>query len=55
MSLHSSLVSRAKLARSRSVLTRAERIEVLKREGKFADGKNSAVGLPKVRVRSGSA
>jgi small basic protein (TIGR04137 family) len=36
------------------VLTRAERIEALKRDGKFEDGKTSVFGLPKVRVRGGT-
>ncbi|HNS00038.1 MAG TPA: small basic protein [Planctomycetota bacterium] len=54
MSLHRSLVVHAKLARSRSVLTRAERIAILIREGKFTEGKTSIYGLPKVRIRAGA-
>jgi small basic protein (TIGR04137 family) len=54
MSLHRSLVIRAKLSRSRNVLNRAERIAILKRDGKFTDGKTSVYGLPKVRVRVGA-
>ncbi len=53
MSIHRSLVIHAKLSRSRNVLSRAERIEILKRDGKFIEGKTSVYGLPKVRVRSG--
>lgn len=55
MSLHRSLVSKAKLARSRSVLTRAERIETLEREGRFTEKTTSVFGLPKVRVPAGGA
>ncbi|HAK95525.1 MAG TPA: small basic protein [Planctomycetes bacterium] len=54
MSLHRSLVIHAKLSRSRSVLTRAERIDILKRDGKFTEGKTSVYGLPKVRMRAGA-
>jgi small basic protein (TIGR04137 family) len=55
VSLHKSLVSRSKLRRNRNVLTRAERIESLRRDGKFSGEKDSVFGLPKVRVRAGSA
>lgn len=54
MGLHKSLVSRSKLSRARSVLSRAERIEALKRIGKFVEGEQSVFGLPKVRVRGGA-
>ncbi len=54
MSLHRSLVIHAKLSRSRSVLTRAERIDILKRDGKFTEGATSVYGLPKVRIRTGA-
>jgi len=50
MSLHKSLRSHSKLARERNVLTRAERIVRLERDGKFERGKNSVFGLPKTRV-----
>jgi len=50
MSLHKSLASSSKLIRDRNVLTRAERIERLKRDGRFTEGKDSVFGLPKVRV-----
>lgn len=49
MSIHKSLVSKTKLTRHRNVLTRGERIEELKAEGKWEDGR-SVFGLPKVRV-----
>ena len=49
MSLHKSLASGSKLARTRSVFTRAERIEKLKEEGRFIEGDN-VYGLPKVRT-----
>jgi len=51
--MHPSLVTKGKLHRQRNVLTRAERIEMLKKEGRFEEGKNSVFGLPKVRVRGG--
>lgn len=43
------------LIRTRSVLTRAERIEMLTEEGKFDPEENSPLGLPKVRVRTSKA
>ena len=43
------------LFRSRSVLSRAERIEQLSEEGKFDPEKDSALGLPKVRVHHSKA
>ena len=49
MSIHKSLVSKVKLQRSRNVWTRLERIEALKKEGKFLEG-DSVYGLPKVRT-----
>ena len=49
MSIHKSLVSKVKLQRSRNVWTRLERIEALKKEGKYDDGQ-SVYGLPKVRT-----
>ena len=39
------------LLRSRSVLTRTERIEKLTEEGKFDPEANSPFGLPKVKIR----
>ena len=38
MSIHKSLVSKVKLQRSRNVWTRLERIQALKKEGKYEDG-----------------
>jgi small basic protein (TIGR04137 family) len=49
MSIHKSLVSKNKLVRQRSVLTRDERIKVLQEDGRWNDG-DSVFGLPKVRV-----
>jgi small basic protein (TIGR04137 family) len=49
VSIHKSLVSKVKLQRSRNVWTRLERIEALKKEGKFQEGQ-SVYGLPKVRT-----
>jgi small basic protein (TIGR04137 family) len=43
------------MLRTRSVLTRAERIEFLKEEGKFDPEADSVLGLPKVRIRHSKA
>jgi small basic protein (TIGR04137 family) len=43
------------LIRTRSVLSRAERIARLTEEGKFDPEKDSALGLPKTRVRVSKA
>lgn len=49
MSIHRSLKSKGKLKRHRSVLTRTERLDMLKNEERWQDG-DSVYGLPKVRV-----
>jgi small basic protein (TIGR04137 family) len=49
VSIHKSLISKVKLQRSRNVWTRWERIEALKKEGKFVEGE-SVFGLPKVKT-----
>jgi small basic protein (TIGR04137 family) len=49
MSIDKSLKRKGSLVRARSVLTRAERILVLRGDDKFPDGR-SPYGLPKVRV-----
>ncbi len=49
MTMDKSLRVRAGLARARSVLTRAERINRLKRAERWGEG-DSPLGLPKVRV-----
>jgi small basic protein (TIGR04137 family) len=49
MTIDKSLRVRRGLVRSRSVLTRAERIERLKKADRWQEG-NSPLGLPKVRV-----
>lgn len=49
VSIHKSLVSKVKLQRSRNVWTRLERIEALKADSKFQDGR-SVFGLPKVKT-----
>ncbi|HVX14376.1 MAG TPA: small basic protein [Pirellulales bacterium] len=49
MTMDKSLQIRAGLARSRSVLTRGERIARLQASDKWAEGQ-SPLGLPKVRV-----
>lgn len=50
MSLDRSLKSRSALVRSRSVLTRAERIVLLQNEDRWTE-EDSVFGLPKVRQR----
>lgn len=52
MSMDSSLKSKSTLARHRNVLSRAERITVLKENGMWSEGK--ATGLPKVSHRKAS-
>lgn len=49
MTIDKTLKVRAGLTRSRSVLTRAERLEQLKSADRWSDG-DSPMGLPKVRV-----
>ncbi len=49
MTMDKSLRVRAGLARARSVLTRAERINRLQRAERWQEG-DSPLGLPKVRV-----
>ncbi|GIW71709.1 MAG: hypothetical protein KatS3mg102_1251 [Planctomycetota bacterium] len=51
MSLHSSLKVQTKLARSRNVLTRAERLERLAEQGRWDAERDSVFGLPKTRVQ----
>ena len=48
MSIDKSLVVRSKLRRHRNVLTRAERVETLKKEEVWKD-ERSVFGLPKIR------
>jgi small basic protein (TIGR04137 family) len=50
MSMDKSLKSRDTLQRHRNVLTRAERIQVLKETNRWAE-ENTALGLPKVAHR----
>lgn len=54
MSIDPSLKVRNALARHRNVLTRAERIEALKDEERWAEG-DSLLGLPKVAHRKSAA
>ena len=49
MSLHKSLKSGDALKRQRNVLTRVERITILKKDKRWSDG-DSVFGLPKVRT-----
>jgi small basic protein (TIGR04137 family) len=48
MSIHRSLATAGKLKRHRNVLTRSERLEILKKEERWKEGQ-SIFGLPKVR------
>jgi small basic protein (TIGR04137 family) len=48
MSIHKSLVPASKLRRHRNVLTRGERLELLKKDGRW-DEEKSIFGLSKVR------
>ncbi len=50
MSIHKSLVARARLKRHRNVLTRIERILELEQDEKWSEEENSIFALPKVRV-----
>ena len=49
MSTHKSLITKSKLQRSRNVLKRIERIQVLKERGRWSDGA-SVFGLPMTRT-----
>ena len=51
MSLDNSLKQTNKLARHRNVLTRTEKIERLRKEGKFDMQKGDPLNLPKVGNR----
>ena len=55
MTMDRSLKIHGGLIRSRSVLTRAERIERLTEDGKFEPETQSPFGLPKVRVKHSRA
>ncbi len=50
MSIHSSLKMSGRLKGERNVWTRVERIQALKREGRWNDG-DPVLGLPKLRTR----
>jgi small basic protein (TIGR04137 family) len=50
MTIHSSLRGVNTLTGERSVLTRAERIQKLTKDGKFEPEKSNVWGLPKVRT-----
>lgn len=55
MTIDRSLKIHGGLVRSRSVLTRAERIQRLIEEGKFDPEKDCPLGLPKVRIKHSKA
>ena len=50
MTIDKSLKVKAGSTRTRNVLTRVERIEQMKAEGRWSEG-DPAIGLPKVRVQ----
>ena len=49
MSMDKSLISKGKLNRQRSVLTRSERVDQLVKDERWEEGR-SAFGLPKVKT-----
>lgn len=49
MTIDKSLKSKGRLARTRSVLTRGERIKQMKSDDRWTDGQ-SPFGLPKLRI-----
>ena len=49
MSIHSTFRGKGGFAAHRNVLSRAERMQRLKGDGKWAQDKNSIFNLPKVR------
>ncbi len=55
MTMDRTLKRHGGLAGQRSVLTRAERIARMTEEGKFDPEENSALGLPKTKVRHSRA
>jgi small basic protein (TIGR04137 family) len=52
MSIHKSLRSGSGLARARNVLTRAERVARLSKEGRLKPG-DLVIGLPKTKIIKG--
>lgn len=51
MSLHRSLKGSSKIQLKRNVLKRFERVDQLKKEGRYKDGE-AVLGLPKTKVES---
>lgn len=51
MSIHKSLKTGGGLTRTRNVLSRAERVEKLSREGRYKAG-DPVTGLPKTKIMS---
>lgn len=49
MSMHSSLKSATRIATKRNVLKRFERIDLMRKKGKWKDG-DRAYGLPKTKA-----
>lgn len=53
MSLDRSLKTKGKLTQKRSVMTRAERLDALKKDKRVTGENKRALGLPKTRVIEG--
>ena len=51
MSLHRSLKGSSKIQLKRNVLKRYERVDILKKEGRYTDGEQ-VLGLPKTKVEA---
>lgn len=51
MSQHRSLKNASKITTKRNVLKRFERVEVLKKRGRYKEGQ-SVMGLPKTKVEA---
>ena len=49
MSVHKSLRTGGSLVKHRNVLTRSERIKMLEESGRWREGQNNVLGLPKVK------
>ena len=49
MSMHRSLKGSSKVTMKRNVLKRFERVDQLKKEGKYQDG-DKVLGLPKTKI-----
>jgi len=55
MSIDRSLKTSSSLSRHRNVLKRAERLAILEDEGRWVEGRDTLLGLPKVGHRKSAA